>query len=211
MRSFSASLLTFSFVSVCAVLPISAQAQGLSFNVGAESRYDGDSQDKNFAPSLQGGVDYVFPNGFYVGNWNATGKYGDQLKSTVEIDLYAGYANELANGVSYDFSVTRYIYADLGSENANEAEFSMAFGPVSVSYAKSFDSDGFYDSYTLGTTYTHGFTDALEGSVLVEYTKDVSSLNYELALNYDLGNDLSVSGTIQKTLPKLVLGISKGF
>jgi uncharacterized protein (TIGR02001 family) len=211
MRSFSASLITLSLACVFAVLPLSAQAQGLSFNLGAESRYDGDNQDKNFAPSLQGGVDYVFPNGFYVGNWNATGKYGDQLKSTVEIDLYAGYANELANGVSYDFSVTRYIYADLGSLNANEAEFSMAFGPVSVSYAKSFDSDGFYGPYTLGTTYTHGFTDALEGSVLVEHTKDVSSLNYELALNYDLGNDLSVSGTIQKTKPKFVLGISKGF
>jgi hypothetical protein len=47
--------------------------------------------------------------------------------------------------------------------------------------------------------------------MLVEYVKDVSSLNYELALNYDLGNDLSVSGTIQKTKPKFVLGISKGF
>jgi len=36
-------------------------------------------------------------------------------------------------------------------------------------------------------------------------------LNYELALAYDMGKDLSISGTVNKVKPRLVLGISKGF
>lgn len=95
----SLKLLAIAAASAAVIAP--AQAQGLSFNIGAVSLYksNGIDQDtrqednrKAFRPAIQGGVDYDFGNGFYVGNWNSTGKFGD---ANIEIDLYAGYAGQL--------------------------------------------------------------------------------------------------------------------
>jgi uncharacterized protein (TIGR02001 family) len=209
MRFIPSPLLALALSSACALSPLAAHAEGLSFNVGAESSYD--DQGKDFAPSLQGGVDYAFSNGFYVGNWNSTGKFGEALKSTVEVDLYVGYAKALASGLSYDLAVTRYLYPGVKDLNANDVNLDVAYGPATVSYTQAFTSDGFDSGYTLGLTLAHNITDALEASVLVEGDKGVSSLNYELALAYDMGKDLSISGTVNKDKPRLVLGISKGF
>lgn len=209
MRFIPYPLLALILTSASALSPLAAQAEGLSFNVGAESSYD--DQGKDFAPSLQGGVDYGFSNGFYVGNWNSTGKFGDSLKSTVEVDLYVGYANELASGLSYDLAVTRYLYPGVKDHNANDVNLDVVYGPATLSYTQAFTSDGFDSGYTLGLTLAHSITDALEASVLVEGDKGVSSLNYELGVAYDMGNDLSISGTVNKDKPRFVLGISKGF
>ncbi|MEO7150857.1 MAG: TorF family putative porin, partial [Burkholderiaceae bacterium] len=50
-----------------------AQDSPLSFNLGAvtDYRYRGISQTR-FKPALQGGLDYAFPTGFYVGAWAST-------------------------------------------------------------------------------------------------------------------------------------------
>jgi uncharacterized protein (TIGR02001 family) len=209
MRFIQYPLMALALSSASLLSPLAAQAEGLSFNIGAESSYD--DQGKNFAPSLQGGIDYGFSNGFYVGNWNSTGKFGEALKSTVEVDLYVGYAKELASGLSYDLAVTRYIYPGVKDHNANDVNLDVGYGPATVSYTQAFTSDGFDSGYTLGLTFAHSITDALEASVLVEGDKGVSSLNYELGLAYDMGKDLSISGTVNKDKPRLVLGISKGF
>ena len=53
-------------------------ASPLAFNISLASNYKfrGQDQDQSktggFKPALQGGVDYAFANGFYVGNWNST-------------------------------------------------------------------------------------------------------------------------------------------
>lgn len=209
MRFIKSPLLSLALSGAAALSPLAAQAEGLSFNIGAESSYD--DQGKDFAPSLQGGVDYVFSSGLYVGNWNSTGKFGDALKSTVEVDLYLGFAKELVSGLSYDLSVTRYMYPGVKDYNANDVNLDVGYGPATVSYTQAFTSDGFDSGYTLGLTLAYSITEALEASVLVEGDKGVSSLGYELALAYDVGKDLSVTGTVNKEKPRFVLGISKGF
>lgn len=156
-------------------------------------------------------MDYVFSSGLYVGNWNSTGKFGDALKSTVEVDLYLGFAKELVSGLSCDLSVTRYMYPGVKDYNANDVNLDVGYGPATVSYTQAFTSDGFDSGYTLGLTLAYSVTEALEASVLVEGDKGVSSLGYELALAYDVGKDLSVTGTVNKEKPRFVLGISKGF
>ena len=85
-----------------------AVAEGLSYNVGLTSlyKYNGLDQDvrapKNARPALQGGADYAFGNGLYVGNWNSTGKFGAQGNADLEIDLYGGYRGEFGQGWRYD-------------------------------------------------------------------------------------------------------------
>jgi len=91
MRTFPFALSCLAAAAALA-LPVVAQAQ-LSFNLGVVSlyKYNGIDQDsrqlereRDLRPALQGGVDYDFGNGFYIGNWNSTGRFGE---ANLEINL----------------------------------------------------------------------------------------------------------------------------
>ena len=212
MSSIKTPLMALAMASAAAFAPLSAQAEGVSYNVGIESSYGDDAKD--FAPSLQGGVDYAFANGFYVGNWNGTGRFenGDAFKSTVESDFYVGYAKEFDNSFNYNLTLTRYEYIGL-STNANDLNLDVGYGPVTISFTQAIDSDGFDSDYTVGVTLAHEFTKELSASLLIEQgSKDDSSLYSEVEVSYDLGDDLSVYTVLNDAnRPKMVVGLTKGF
>jgi len=78
----------------------SNSAHTFSYNVGLYSQYifRGLTQTRE-DPALQGGVDYSHSNGFYVGMWGSNISWltdADAYKSSsLEIDIYAGYAAEI--------------------------------------------------------------------------------------------------------------------
>ena len=90
----------------------------VSFNAGVVSdyRFRGLSLS-NRDPALQGGVDASHSSGVFLGAWSST--VADTGGSNVEVDLYGGYANEVA-GVGYSFSAVGYVYP--GGEGVNYAE-----------------------------------------------------------------------------------------
>ena len=119
------------------------------FNVAVTSdyRYRGISQSR-LKPALQGGFDYGFASGFYVGTWASTinwvkDAYGG---ANFEWDLYGGYKGEIAKDVGYDVGVLQYVYPsaqtaqwDLSYKNPNTTEIygALSAGPVTgkLSYA----------------------------------------------------------------------------
>ena len=133
--------------------PPAAPASPLSFNIGAfsEYRYRGISQTK-FKPAVQGGADYAFASGFYVGTWLSnirwikdagTGAGVDVGSANVEWDLYGGYKGEIAKDVTYDVGVLQYYYPGnhlaniAGAKSANTTEIygALTFGPATVKYS----------------------------------------------------------------------------
>ncbi len=209
----------------------SAQAEGLSFNIGAVSLYksngvDQDSrqgtESKAFRPAIQGGVDYDFGNGFYVGNWNSTGKFGE---ANLEIDLYAGFSNELANGLSYDVGFASYLYPNSGGGwNGNELYGSISYGIVTVKYVRGVS--GAIDKFArLGVSIEQPLSDKLTLKAGVGKRNSVNAggaTDYSVGLAYDMGDDLSLSamvsgaqtaankaGNAGKT--RLIVGVSKSF
>lgn len=97
----------------------SAAMAEISGNVALTSDYvfRGVSQtDSQLA--IQGGFDYEHESGLYVGTWasNVDSTFlggcaaGDCDDPQIELDVYAGYGMELANGVGLDFGVLQYIY-----------------------------------------------------------------------------------------------------
>jgi len=202
-----------------AAVMVPAQAEGISYSVGVFTSNTDVAEAKDFKPSLSLGADYDFGNGFYAGAAYNTGKYYEQSKSRGEITLSLGYGNELSNGVFYDINATRYMYPKDGASNANELGLTVGYGPVAVTYYKGFDADGFVsktDYIDLG--YTYSLNDKLSTTLTVtKYRSDdeakswSSSLDYELAASYDLGNNLSLTGAINKVKPKLVVGLVKTF
>jgi hypothetical protein len=190
-----------------------ASAEGLSYSAGIFTANSSDVRADDFRPSVELGVNYGLASGFYAGAGYVTGKYENQTKAQGELSFNAGFGQELSNGVSYDINVARYIYTSSTAGNYNEMTLTVGYGPVSAAYYKSFKSDGgFYGDYGLDLTYTHGFTDKIEGYFTVTKSEGVSSLGYELGASYDLGDNLSASALYEKgAKPKFILGLTKGF
>jgi len=216
-------------VAAAASVIVPAQAEGLSYNIGVVSLYkssgvDADSRDaKSTRPAIQGGVDYDFGNGFYVGNWNSTGKFG---KADVEIDLYAGYANELPNGLGYDVGVTRYIYPDAETvANSNEAHIALSYGIATFKVSSGLTSNVNKKFQRYSLSLSQPVNDKLTVNlVLADRNKRNGGHNdFAIGADYDLGDGMAATAVVSGagkqddgTKPvshksRLVVGLSKSF
>jgi len=109
-----------------AMLATTATAQAeISGNVALASDYvfRGISQTDNQI-ALQGGFDYEHDSGLYIGTWasNVDSDFfnGAGHDPQLEMDIYAGYSNELSNGIGYDVGYLRYQYPGFSDANTNE-------------------------------------------------------------------------------------------
>jgi uncharacterized protein (TIGR02001 family) len=225
MRFLKVHIAVVSVLAGAALLPQAAQAQ-LSFNIGAVSLYksNGIDQDnrapKNFIPALQGGVDYDFGNGVYVGNWNSTGKFGE---ANVEVDLYAGYRGEITKELSYDVGFISYLYPSESSWNGNELYASLTYSILTAKVTRG--TSGSIDKWSrLGLSVKQPLTDSLTltGGVGVrnKSNSNTGAYDYSLGVSYDLGDSLTTTATVSGAQTskagnngkaRLVVGISKGF
>ncbi|MET0519760.1 MAG: TorF family putative porin [Burkholderiaceae bacterium] len=171
-------------------------ASPLSFNLSLTSdyRYRGISQSR-LKPALQGGADYDFGNGFYVGTWASTIKWikdagGD---GNVEIDVYGGYKTEVTKGLTLDLGVLQYYYPSNKlnpSTNTFELYGALSFGPVTAKYSHSTTNlFGFADSKNSGYLDVSATFEIGEGFNLVPHVghqtvKHLSSASYT---DYSIG------------------------
>ena len=163
----------------------------LTFNVGVVSDYlfRGVSQTHG-DPALQGGADYAFSNGFYVGTWLSTISWvkdwtGD---GSVEWDLYGGYRGSFATDWTYDIGVIGYLYPGhgnvnptwLANPNTTEVYGSIGYKWLSMKYSRAispyfigwYGDDVTFDKKTRGSNYL------------------------ELNGTYDLGNGWGITGHV---------------
>jgi len=196
---------SLAMLSALTALPAAAQeADPLSFNVGVVSdyRYRGISQTR-LKPALQGGADYAFANGAYVGVWASTIKWVKDLggDANVEIDLYGGYKGELAKDVTYDVGFLQYLYpSNKLSPKAEtlEAYGALTVGPITGKYSHSltntFANPNSKNSYyfdlsaaiDLGDGYTltpHVGYQKIKGTV----SKEATYTDYALTLSKTFG------------------------
>ncbi|HRJ51373.1 MAG TPA: TorF family putative porin [Candidatus Thiothrix moscowensis] len=112
-------LLTATVLGTLISVPAMAEVSG---NLGVTSNYIWRGVEQaNGSGALSGGIDYSADNGAYAGVW------GSSLESNgEEVDLYAGYKKELANGVSYDVGAIKYVYPT----QDGAWDFSEAYGKV---------------------------------------------------------------------------------
>lgn len=229
-------------LSIGALAPTLAQAE-LSYNIGVVSLYKSSGVDqhnkqwdtttnKSTRPELQGGVDYDFGNGFYAGNWNSTGSYGE---ADLEIDLYAGYAGEMG-AVGYDVGVATYYYPSNGAPdewNGTEVYGSLSYGIAT--FKVTYGVGGYNNTdneaksrYSL--TLAQPLTEQLTAKLVYgdRNTANGGFSDYGVGAEYDMGNDLTFSAMYSKASTKgldaeddagdiaarkgrLVVGLSKSF
>lgn len=198
-----------------------APESAIAYNIGvvSEYRYRGIAQTKG-DPALQGGLDYAYSNGFYVGGWASSIKWikdaGFEAKGPVELDVYGGYKFEAA-GLAYDVGYLRYqymgnTYSKTGGVNANtdEAYGAVTAGPATLKYSYAF-SDLFGTSNSKGSVYwdLSATFDLGGGYSLVPHAgrqiiknSPNSYTDIALTLNKDLGDGLSASAAFISTSVK---------
>jgi len=210
-------------LATAALAQTAEPASPLVVNLSLTSNYKfrGQDQDQSktrtIKPALQGGVDYAFANGFYLGNWNSTIDWTRYLpsgdNSRLEVDLYGGYKFK-AGPLDLDVGALTYLYPGATGANTTELYLGGAFGPVSAKYSRTV-SKGYFGlgkEYLIGegkgtnyfsvglaqeiapnTTFkaSLGFTDftsATNTAGLPDYT------DYNIGASYDFGGGLALSG-----------------
>ncbi len=174
-------LLVAAAAAVAALSSTNVFADEASANIAftTDYRYRGISQtDNDFA--IQGGFDYAWEQGFYVGTWASnvdnfspnpvTGANGAQA----EIDFYAGYGYALDNNWALDFNVLYYYYPGASTPDGNNE----------INFIE----------YTPGISYSN---DTLSASLSVSYSPDFynesgDAFYYNGGVEVPLGENLSL-------------------
>ena len=116
-----------------------ASAVELSGNVALITDYvfRGISQTDG-SPALQGGFDADLGNGIYAGVWGSNVDFADNSDESLELDLYAGWATEVA-GVGVDLGMIHYAYPTSSAINTagdqrdfNEVYIGLSYGPATL-------------------------------------------------------------------------------
>jgi hypothetical protein len=103
-------------------------------------------------PAISGGFDIAGDNGLYFGTWASNVEFGDG--AALELDWYAGYANELENGLSYDFGYLAYTYPGEDSLDFEEIYLGLGYSYFGFTFSSGQDSapDNSEFSVALGET-----------------------------------------------------------
>lgn len=237
MKNMSLGLSALAIIA-CA-FPATAQAEtqigdfSLSANVGLYTDYAfrGVSQS-NEGPAVQGGFDVSHTTGLYAGIWGSNVNFNDGDEAKIELDYYAGYANEY-NGFAYDLGFIYYSYPGADSrlnydfwEIAGAVGYDFDFASLSgsVNYSPEFfgdTGDAFYTAAALDVPLPYDFTaSAHVGYQTIDDAPDY--MDWGLGLGYDLhGFGLSLNytdtnldeprDTADGSSPRLIFGVSKSF
>lgn len=167
-------------------------------------------------PAIQGGVDVAHESGFYVGTWGSSidgGALGE-----MELDVYAGWTGDVAEGVTFDIGLLYYMYPASDSVAGVEldtdyfepyASIGTTMGPVGatvgVAYAWEQDALGgndnlyLYTDWSLGipdtpvTFNAHlGYTDGALAPPLLAGSTDDSGLDWSVGVSATVYGGLSL-------------------
>ncbi len=140
MRCSSLVQLGLLAVSTLAAAPALAQDAGSGFSVSggvtlvSDYRFRGISlSDED--PAIQGTIKVEHESGFYAGTW-ASSLEDSPLYGHTEVDLFFGYATDIADGTALDVGITLYAYPN-GQDGVGDSDYfepyvslTHSFGPV---------------------------------------------------------------------------------
>ncbi len=168
----------------------------------SDYRFRGISQTFN-NPVLQLDSIYTAESGLYLGIFGSNVDFGPEVGANVEVDFYGGWTGEIADGLSADLQITRYIYPgdDLPSaytELLGKLSYSGFTGLIGY-------SNDVFNTNETGIYYNLGY------SVLIanEYTLDASIGYYNLDDPPEYGGSIvDKSIGVSREFGPLTVGIS---
>ena len=178
--------------------PVAESDLEISANVALTSNYvwRGLTQTDN-SPAIQGGFDLGY-KGLYVGVWGSNVEFGSTYDESMELDIYAGYAGEIA-GIGFDIGAIQYAYP----HNTDALNFAEAYLGLSKAFG----------DFEIGATY-YTPIDEPTGVDLTDYwqidTSYALPMDFGIAASYgdydDVGENYIVS--LSKSFGKFEVSIA---
>jgi uncharacterized protein (TIGR02001 family) len=180
-------------IGVLALTAGGAAAQEVVVYGGAELEFT----HEEFGPgtgtsSYLSGYVELEASGFYAGLWAQVAD--DDLLN--EVDVYLGYRNETAGGLSYDIGYSRYYYPNDGGDCCGEITLALGM-PVgeklSTTFDLAYDPDAELGNAYVGAAYM--VTDAIEISAnygVYEVDAAPSEQEWDLGATYYIGDETAV-------------------
>src|SRR3546814_21116612 len=120
------------------------------------SDWSSDVCSSDLEAAIQGGITVSHDSGLYLGTWGSSIGFANGT----EIDVFGGYAREIAPGLTADVGATHYLYPGTANTSVIEPYFAVSgdLGPASVQTGIAWAPGGQYSlSDTSGVTL---YTDA---------------------------------------------------
>ena len=147
------------FGAVLLASSVAATAADIAGNVtmASDYRFRGISQlDANISPAIQGGFDFSFEPGFYVGTWASNVNLG--TGASVELDWYGGYASSLNESIDYDVGVLYYSYPKDGGQDLDYVEIYGKLDWEGFTFGLNYSNDYYAESGKFAYPYVdYGF------------------------------------------------------
>ena len=126
-------IIKIALTSIFLVISSYASATTISANVALSSDYiwRGITQT-NGDMALSGGFDLEAGNGFYFGTWASNANVG---AASLELDLYLGFAGEMAENMTYDIGYISVIYPGNDAADFEEAYIAFNFYGLNILYS----------------------------------------------------------------------------
>lgn len=190
-------------VAAISSAPMIVHAGDISGNVTWTSDYSfrGVSQT-NEKMAVQGGFDYGFESGAYVGVWASSVNFSDGKSSveqnSTETDYYVGYAFDASENVSVDLSFWQFTYPGAESaSNYQEYVASVSYGDFTAGlvYSPEYFGDGKGDATVISLDYSLAVQEGVSvdfhiGQTMTEDDNQVDSddtyIDYLIGVNYDV-------------------------
>jgi uncharacterized protein (TIGR02001 family) len=207
------------FIAIMAANPAAAQEiEGSGITISGSAALTTDYRFRGVSLSggdiaVQGSINLNHDSGFYTGVWASSLEGKLNPYGGTEVDVYAGWAGEVASGVSVDVSLVYYVYPNgVAGADLNYFEpivkVSGTLGPVDVtvggSYSWKQDSlggdDNLYGWVDLAaaipdtplTLKAHlGYTDGALAPPLLAGLADDTGLDWALGADYAVTDNLT--------------------
>ena len=179
------------------------QAGEISANVALTSdyRFRGISQS-NEDIAIQGGFDYAWDNGIYIGTWGSSVDFDSDsdggFNGSLELDYYVGWGMDVGENSAIDVGYLYYDYP--GDSSAGEGDYQELYGSfswhdltVGMAYSDDYygETDTFFYYYA---DYSFGFADNWSLDLHVGYN-DLEKNGGFLDTDEDSYTDYSVGVT----------------
>ena len=133
--------------------------------------------------AYSGGVDVSAENnGSYIGVWGSKVDFGADDDTNMEVDVYFGYSDESARGVSFDVGYISYSYPGSSELNFEEIYFGFGYKLLGLNFAQGLDGapDNMEMSLALGESgfnFTYGEYDDYGKYEMLSYDFPVQIAN----------------------------------
>lgn len=168
MKSNSPAVLAVILTSVLASAPAFAAEFSGNVTITSDYSFRGVSQTTR-DPAIQGGFDLETESGVYVGTWASNVNFGDD--TSMEWDLYLGWAGDLTDTVSIDVNYVRFEYPSEG-DALDYNEFGVSIGVT---------------DFTFGLIYSDEYLAIDDVSWFYPYAEYSLSLPAESSLDFHVG------------------------